>query len=465
MSKTSFTVQLYRDHHWVTAGELRLGGRPTEGADFTYDIDYWIRCCARAPQPVVQADAVVSTLPPSSETTFWHGRWPAFLDDIRPGGAANRWWRRQLSLPPGDDDVHALEVFRRGTGAPVGHIRILESVLDIGAREPVTFEREDVVRLTADFMEEASRAGVAVGGATGAGGDAPKLLLRQDPVSGRVWIDPQQQHHAGFRPDDDYVFVKFARGERSEDDRLILRAEAAFYRVAHALGLDTLDVTSLHLEESAGESPRDSQPSLWVRRFDIVPVGGGRVERLAVESFYALMGAAAGSRLYFPKVLERLLPLVGPVGMADLPRAQQATFHHHTAVELLKRDLLNMLLGNTDNHGRNWAVVRTDTEVRLAPVYDLAPMRLDPGGVVRMTRWEDPENSNDTEFWLRTCRSLGHLFPTLDADSLFGELAAFAAQAQALPDLLRQFNAPAALDSRLQLGAIAGRLRDWGLLP
>ena len=45
-------------------------------------------------------------------------------------------------------------------------------------------------------------------------------------------------------------------------------------------------------------------------------------------------------------------------------------------VEYVKRDVANIVLGNKDNHGRNTAVQRhCDGTVRLAPVFDFAPMR------------------------------------------------------------------------------------------
>lgn len=49
--------------------------------------------------------------------------------------------------------------------------------------------------------------------------------------------------------------------------------------------------------------------------------------------------------------------------------------------EYLQRDLLNQILGNSDNHGRNTSILRNGTGLKLAPIYDLAPMVMDDEGV------------------------------------------------------------------------------------
>ncbi|MGK3141618.1 HipA domain-containing protein [Pantoea sp. C2G6] len=48
---------------------------------------------------------------------------------------------------------------------------------------------------------------------------------------------------------------------------------------------------------------------------------------------------------------------------------------------------LNIQFGNSDNHGRNSAILKKDSGMWLAPIYDFAPMKADPEGVVRTTQW------------------------------------------------------------------------------
>ncbi|MBE0502370.1 MAG: HipA domain-containing protein, partial [Desulfuromonadales bacterium] len=59
-------------------------------------------------------------------------------------------------------------------------------------------------------------------------------------------------------------------------------------------------------------------------------------------------------------------------------------------LEYLRRDILNVALRNTDNHGRNSAFIKyAQGPVTLAPLYDFAPMFLDPEGIARASRWPD----------------------------------------------------------------------------
>lgn len=51
------------------------------------------------------------------------------------------------------------------------------------------------------------------------------------------------------------------------------------------------------------------------------------------------------------------------------------------------RDTINTAIGNTDNHGRNTALLKRDGAVQLSPAYDLAPMVLDREGIARTTVW------------------------------------------------------------------------------
>ena len=56
--------------------------------------------------------------------------------------------------------------------------------------------------------------------------------------------------------------------------------------------------------------------------------------------------------------------------------------------EYVFRDVLNCAMGNTDNHGRNTAVMkRSDGSMALTPLYDFAPMILDADTRSRYIRW------------------------------------------------------------------------------
>jgi serine/threonine-protein kinase HipA len=56
--------------------------------------------------------------------------------------------------------------------------------------------------------------------------------------------------------------------------------------------------------------------------------------------------------------------------------------------EYVLRDLLNLAMDNPDNHGRNMALQKDiDGTVRLSPLFDFCPMKIDPTGIRRSTEW------------------------------------------------------------------------------
>lgn len=58
-------------------------------------------------------------------------------------------------------------------------------------------------------------------------------------------------------------------------------------------------------------------------------------------------------------------------------------------LEYIKRDILNVALRNTDNHGRNTAFLKLPSGVvALSPLFDFAPMFKDPEGIARAYRWD-----------------------------------------------------------------------------
>src|SRR5699024_2017316 len=205
--------------------------------------------------------------------------------------------------------------------------------------------------------------GAAIGGATGAGGEAPKLLLTE-AADGLLYPDASlaDEHSAA------HWFIKFARHKALATDQDILRSEYCYYRAIHQLGFSTVDQAGLALEEA-------HKPSLWMRRFDR-RVDNQQVHRFAVESVYSLLEVTApGSYLQHLDVLKRLIRL--------WRAEQQESAIADLVLEYLRRDLLNQVLGNSDNHGRNTSIIRGEQAIRLAPIYDLAPMVMDDEGITR----------------------------------------------------------------------------------
>lgn len=440
------TLQANVDGAWRDAARLEVyeaaAGRAGEGV-LEYDEAYLVEYFAD-PRPLVR----VSTRYPVELGPRLFSRWPAFLDDIRPLGAARDWWKKRLGLRGAREDDFTL--LARATIAPIGNLRVKEAVPEKNA-PPARFPRQAVIERDADFLEYATAQGAQVGGATGAGGDAPKVLLRVS-ANDEVWIDTWQDEP---RTEDRAYLVKFARGKRTERDRLVLRSEYVYYRALAALGIDTVDVESMRLEEGP------TGPSLWLPRFDIVRrprAAGGRDGpeareelRLGMDSVYALVEAPPGSWLVHEEVLEVLREVVGETAW---PR---------TLLEYLRRDLLNLVFGNADNHGRNIAVLRDEAEVRLAPVYDFAPMKMDDEGITRTTRWRrEVEGGTASIDW----RALFASFPDVDEAYLYDGMRELARKLVDLPALLEGLQLPSeTLDfPAIGLRRTKEKLQAWGLV-
>lgn len=427
---SSVTLQAWLETEWADIARLDFpapDAGPFGHCLFEYDLDHFSACVGRD-NPLVQASL---NLPLTFGPTMC-AAWPAFLDDIRPMGSARGWWLRRLGLPHGP--ASDFQLLRDGTVAPIGHLRIKESVPP-RVTTVDRFDRQLIVDRAHHFLEYAASVGAPIGGATGAGGDSPKLLVRLDSAN-QGWIDTWQD-----QPDvaDSHFLVKFARGSRSERDQIILRSEHVYYRALHALGVETISLEGMTLLEG------EHGPSLWLPRFDVARENGREV-RLGVESVYSLMGALPGSSLKHEDVLPKLQSL--------LPQPTR-----ETALEYLRRELVNVVFGNSDNHGRNSAVLKSRSGLRLAPVYDFAPMVMDPEGIIRSTRWRSYEKGEID--WAAVLEHFGR-----DEEFLRAGLGELAQRLSTLPDLLTSLGLPAETLNHPPLGLARTKqkLVTWGLL-
>lgn len=424
-------LQTYVDGRWHRAAVLEFlepEKGPAGACNFEYDFDYLSSWIGKD----VPFASVSLRLPVEFGPTYSR-HWPAFLDDIRPMGSAQRWWLRRLGLRA--EPKNEFEVLRRGTTAPIGNLRIEESVPPkVGS--PRRFPRQAVIEREHAFLDYAAELGAQVGGATGAGGEAPKILVRLD-ASEQVWIDVWQDEPT--TPDLHYL-VKFSRGP-SERDRVILRSEYVYNRALAELGIETISVQGMSLEEGP------SGPSLWLPRLDVSRQKGREV-RWGVESIYSLVGADPGAWLSHQQVLAVLREILAAERWRDV------------LLEYLKRDVLNLVFGNSDNHGRNMAVLRTDEAVKLAPIYDFAPMQMDLEGVTRATRWAGFETGGTVD-WPALLKSFG-----ADEGFLRAGLHQLAVRLERLPELLMDLGLPGeTLDfPSIGLKHTAEKLRVWTLL-
>ncbi|MBX3232663.1 MAG: HipA domain-containing protein [Labilithrix sp.] len=386
------------------------------------------------------ARAVSSRFPTTFEE-YVEPTWPAFLLDLIPSGHARRFWERELGLPNTEgpqkrppqrsrsdpsakregrvwgggvggeapDVENDWSVLVRGAGNPPGNVRVASAAEVAPLGEHPGFERGEILERRDAFIEYARSRGASVAGGSGAAGDAPKFLLREDD-RGR-W-------HADGALDDARTraswLVKFPRSAAS-DDRLVLEAEAPYARVASRFGVRV----------AAGLTwERDC---LFVPRFDRRREADGSLGRLGLESLYSLAGVAAFGAPTSKDVFARAL-----ARCATDPRAELR--------ELLLRDVLDVALGNTDNHGRNTSVLKEPRgPTRLSPLYDFAPMILDVQGIARVSRW-DAEREGYPE-WGAVADSLA--VHGLEPAPTKAWLRALAPRVAALPDMMRDEGVPA----------------------
>lgn len=437
----TLTLQCYVNGSWQDAFTLTFQDPLNPGetrCTSGYLTDYVVNHIDDLDSPYEQSVSICQRL--GLNVGYSRG-YPAFIHDVMPAGAAFRSLKKRFAAGKPDDISLELYLLQRCTPSPVGHLRIKESLAYLQEGKVVGFDRREVVQRNSDFLEYAYEQGAAIGGATGAGGEAPKLLL-VEADDGRMYAD-------AILPDArvrQHWFVKFARNRATQRDKEILRSEFHFYKAISALGMNTISTQGMALEDDG-----EHNPSLWMPRFDRQITAQG-IERHAVESIYSICGnTEPGSFMRHEDVLHRLLALWREAGQAD------ELFD--LRVEYVTRDLLNRVLGNSDNHGRNMAILRDGGQLRLAPIYDLAPMVLDPEGVTRVTKWAHEERGAPD--WRAACHTHAD---RATGDEVFDALRLAAERFRALPDLLTGLPDEVRRSQSLPLNDLDARLKEWGLL-
>jgi serine/threonine-protein kinase HipA len=132
-------------------------------------------------------------------------------------------------------------------------------------------------------------------------------------------------------------------------------------------------------------------------------------------------------------------------------------------IEWVKRDLLNIIFGNSDNHGRNTSFIKKEGFIKLAPVYDFAPMKADPEGIPRATKWKSPLEVGGEYDFDGIATSLSDLVPK---ETLLKELKALAQNCLTLKERLEERGTPKQILDMPGIGMdfIATKLGKWGLI-
>ncbi|MFM0286231.1 type II toxin-antitoxin system HipA family toxin [Paraburkholderia megapolitana] len=392
------TLQIFLDDRWVDCAEIEFNG----------GLCQWNHLVAYA---LEHPDAPLSLAEPVDMDIRAARTMPAFLYDLVPQGAGRRFLLGQLQLPDGPDADFPL--ICAGAFNPVGRIRVAEAVDYLekhlarhpNARDLPGLTIDDVAGRSAEFAERMHLHGMLGTGTTGVQGAAPKYLLTGDRAG--------LLHGDAVLPDGDatqHLIVKLPRGNSAADHK-VLRNEAAYMRVAAELGIRThMDLPTLHGDV------------LLIPRFDRI-VRGGKVVRLHQESVASILGLSGFDRR------PSLFDVTAAIRRVVTDPAAET-------LEFIKRDVLNLAMRNTDNHARNTAVQRVDGQVQLTPLFDFAPMYLDPEGIARTLRWYRPNTQVELTNWADVLVALP--VPDSERQMLARGLNQFAVQIERLPDVLEE---------------------------
>lgn len=355
-------LQIFVDENWIDCSTITA--RPDgEGSFFEYDLDYAFDARAEAVSLRYAVDATVHRSP----------YWPAFFYDLVPQGSGRKFLLGELKLV--DSSAADFPLVLAGAFNPIGRIRVKEAVeyfvTHVQRHDARQIDRgftlDEIVERGEDFYERMMIHSMLAAGTTGVQGAAPKYLLTRDRQG--LW------HADSALPDaqaESHFIVKRPRGTTPEDKK-VLKNEAAYMEVAAAMGIRT---------HGALQRVDDS---LFIPRFDR-RVENGKVIRLHQESAASLAGLIGFDTR--PSQFELLNAIRSHV-----------TDKTSETVEFLKRDVLNIAMRNTDNHARNTAVQKIGDEVRLTPLFDFAPMFLDPEGIARTARWYHPHSKKELLNW------------------------------------------------------------------
>jgi len=426
------TLQMHHGDAWHDAARLEIL-QPERGLQgdtrLDYEIDYFAAFGAVALSDgteVRDSRALSVALPVRIMGETTRG-WPAFLLDLLPQGHARKRLAGEIGMDLDNPRLWEALLMRAG-GAPIGNTRIKEAhEAEVRRLMGQTFRgltRQDMLDLSDHFIDTADRSTLIASGSSGVQGEWPKVLLTRSRRDGLWYPDP-------VVPDSDaamHILVKFGRGGDEVRD-LILAAEAPYLEIARRFGL------------RVGGALKAGNRSLLIPRFDrrvVEQDGRMRVIRLGQESIIAATGVAA---FEYTISHEQYLKTI----------ARHCSDPAGEAVEYVLRDVLNLAMGNPDNHGRNTALAKTDNGyVGLTPLFDFAPMRLDPQAIPRATRWDCLRRDDLVPDWRKVVDAVVRV-TGMNGGLLVSRLLAAEPFIRDLPAAAERFGVPAEVRRRALL--------------
>lgn len=366
----TLTFQIFFDGRWHDAATIELEDQQA-GTRSPTVLGYEVGYCFADWHADALANGVetrdlhaLSVNLPLTLDNYRRPTWPAFMLDLLPQGHARRRIAQELGVANPDDPRIDFTLLLRGAGSPIGNVRLKEAMLQEEGRvrnEPFDgLSMDEILDRTDRFADAADRFAMLASGSSGVQGEWPKLLLTKRPDN--LWYPDSLVPDAEAR---EHIIVKLRRGSEVEDG-LILETEAPYLEIARAFGL------------RAHRPLQHRNGILIIPRFDRVVQSAGTqpVIRYGQESIVSAAGVAE-----FGHVTHHENYVATIRKYCSEPNEEVA--------EYVLRDVLNIALGNPDNHGRNTALQKTpDGRTALTPVFDLSPMSIDQRAIARSTKWK-----------------------------------------------------------------------------
>ena len=440
----SITIQTHLEvdghRRWVDAAVVEIAGDAAAGhraaSVLSYEISYWAEIAAGLDEPPVDLSAV-SCHAPVDLAILRQPRWPSFLLDMMPQGVARKTLADRLGLDADKLQVE-LPLLLHAGGSPVGNVRIREAWEAEqdrikGMHWPPLLAMDFLTR-TETFIEVMADFALLASGSTGLQGEWPKIMLTLSKQDGHWYPDSVVEDQDAA----DHIIVKTMPPQGNPASELILASEAPYLEVARAFGL------------RCGAALSYSNGALVIPRFDRQRDARG-VVRHGQESLVSACGIAAfGHVTTHEAYLDVIRSLTTDPG--------------EEVVEYVLRDLLATAAGDPDNHGRNTALQKhVDGSIRLTPVFDFTPMRLDTRGIVRSTRWacarHHPPQAEDIA---AMCHAAAEGLATLDPAMLLRRLRERTQLFADLPHIARARGVPQETLERAMLNheSVAASLLD-----
>lgn len=277
------------------------------------------------------------------------GRLPAFFQNLLPEGPLRRHLEQLRGCGPND---HFDMLAACGTDLP-GNVYAYPAHLDARALAGVVTQHNDALEMsvTADPMPDA----------TSLSGVQPKLALVQQ--QGRYVArtrDAQGTH----------IIAKLPTAEFA----LLPEVEALSLRLAQAAGVAVCEAWLAPMDEIVAEQPfvlGESRQFLAVKRFDRGPEG-----HIHCEDFAQILRIQPEEKYTHPAASYAAMARTLREGMSLPAEAGEGA-----AEELMRRVMVNEMLGNYDAHVKNFGVLYPDGHTpELSPAYDVVAYAAYLGG-------------------------------------------------------------------------------------